>query len=125
LDGITDLFGFFFLGQRQRRRCWWAWPGRAGPDRTRGWGRRDERYVTGLWISNDESSFLDEVYGLVWFSFRASVKEAAVWGPGGGMNDVTRLWIFNDQSSCLDEVYGPVWFSFWASVKEAAVGGEG
>jgi hypothetical protein len=60
-------------------------PGPAGPDRTgpgRSGGRRDERSVTGLWISNDESSFLDEVYGLVWFSFWASVKEAAVGGEG-------------------------------------------
>jgi hypothetical protein len=61
--------------------------GRAGTDRTGpdpggvgGGGRRDERYVTGLWISNDESSFLDEVHGLVWFSFWAIVKEAAVGG---------------------------------------------
>ncbi len=44
--------------------------------------RRDERHVTGLWISNDESSFLDEVYGLVRFSFWASVKEAAIRGEG-------------------------------------------
>jgi hypothetical protein len=60
--------------------------GLAGLDRTGpgagGGGRRDERYVTGLWISNDESSFLDEVYGLVWFSFWASVKEAAVGWAG-------------------------------------------
>ncbi len=56
---------------------------RTGPDPGGGrGGRRDERYVTGLWISNDESSFLDEVYGLVWFSFWASVKEAAVGGEG-------------------------------------------
>ncbi len=64
--------------------------GRAGTDRTGpdpggvgGGGRRDERYVTGLWISNDESSFLDEVHGLVWFSFWAIVKEAAGAGLEG------------------------------------------
>jgi hypothetical protein len=38
---------------------------------------------------------LDEVYGLVWFSFWAIVKEAAVGGGGvGGMNDVTWLLDF-------------------------------
>jgi hypothetical protein len=37
----------------------------------------------GLWIFfNDQSSCLDEVYGPVWFSFWASVKEAAVGGEG-------------------------------------------
>ncbi|CAK9279197.1 unnamed protein product [Sphagnum jensenii] len=63
--------------------------GQAGTDRTGpdpggvGGKRRDERYVTGLWISNDESSFLDEVHGLVWFSFWAIVKEAAGAGLEG------------------------------------------
>ncbi len=49
-------------------------------------GERDERSDTGLWIFNDQSGFLDEIYGLVWFSFSfwASVKEGDVGGPGGG-----------------------------------------
>jgi hypothetical protein len=38
--------------------------------------------VTGLWIFNDQFSCLDEVYGPFWFSFWASVKEAAVGGVG-------------------------------------------